>query len=150
MSCRVGNRCGLDLVLLWLWCRLAAVAPNRPLAWESPYAMGVALKMPKKKKKKKFFSMMVYHSIVNLVPCFCKDLSLLFFLIYAIWLQDRNLDGSNFIYSFIFCFLGPHPRHMEVPRLGVQSKVSAGLHHSHSNARSKPYLRPTPQLTPDP
>ena len=40
-----------DLVVLWLWCRLAAVAPIRPLAWELLYAMGVALKKQKKKKK---------------------------------------------------------------------------------------------------
>ena len=33
-----------DLTLLWLWCRLAATAPIRPLAWESLYATGVALK----------------------------------------------------------------------------------------------------------
>ena len=32
-----------DPVLLWLWCRPAATAPIRPLAWESPYAAGVAL-----------------------------------------------------------------------------------------------------------
>ena len=44
---------GSDLALLWLWCRLAAVALIRPLAWEPPYATGVALKRPKKKKKKK-------------------------------------------------------------------------------------------------
>ena len=31
-------------MLLWLWCRLAAVAPIWPLAWESPYAAGTALK----------------------------------------------------------------------------------------------------------
>ena len=24
---------------------------------------------------------------------------------------------------FLFCFLGPHPRHMEVPRLGVKLKL---------------------------
>ena len=29
---------------LWLWCRLAAAALIRPLAWEPPCAMGVALK----------------------------------------------------------------------------------------------------------
>ena len=40
-----------DLVLLWLWCRLAATAPTRPLAWEPPYASSEALKRPKKKKK---------------------------------------------------------------------------------------------------
>ena len=44
---------GSDLALLWLWCRPAAVALIRPLAWEPPYALGVALKRPKKKKKKK-------------------------------------------------------------------------------------------------
>ena len=39
-----------DLVLLW--CRPAAVALIRPLAWELlPYATGVAPKRPKKKKK---------------------------------------------------------------------------------------------------
>ena len=38
--------------LLWLWCRLVATAPIRPLApWEPPYAMDLALKRPKKKKK---------------------------------------------------------------------------------------------------
>ena len=41
-----------DLALLWLWCRLAAVAPIRPLAWELPCATGMALKEKKKKKKK--------------------------------------------------------------------------------------------------
>ena len=51
MSCGVGHRCGLDLVLLWLWCGLAAVAPIRLLAWELPYSAGVALKSQKKKKK---------------------------------------------------------------------------------------------------
>ena len=37
-----------DPMLLWLWLRLAAVAPIRPLAWESPYAAGVGLKKKKK------------------------------------------------------------------------------------------------------
>ena len=35
-------------MLLWLWCWLAAAAPIRPLTWEPPYAMGVALKKEKK------------------------------------------------------------------------------------------------------
>ena len=49
MSCGVGHRCGSDSALLWLWCRLAAVAQIRPLAWEPPpYAAGTALKRPKK------------------------------------------------------------------------------------------------------
>ena len=52
MSCGVGRRRGSDPALLWLWCRLVATALNRPLAWEPPYALGAALKRPKKKKGK--------------------------------------------------------------------------------------------------
>ena len=41
-----------DAARIWrcreLWCRPAAVAPIRPLAWELPYAMGAALKRQKK------------------------------------------------------------------------------------------------------
>ena len=53
MSCSVGGRHGSDRALLWLWCRLAAAAPMRPLAWELPYTVGAALKRKRKKKKKK-------------------------------------------------------------------------------------------------
>ena len=88
-----------DPVLLWLWHRLAPVAPIRPLAWELRYAMGVALKSKKKKKNSfygnivdlqcclwctakviqlythtynlffTFFSVMIYYSTLNIVPC---------------------------------------------------------------------------------
>ena len=44
MSCGVGHRHGLDLALLWLWCRPVAAAPIIPLAWEPPCVMGAALK----------------------------------------------------------------------------------------------------------
>ena len=53
MSCGVGRRCGLDLVLLWLWGWLAATAPIQPLAWALPYAMGAALKKKTNDKKRK-------------------------------------------------------------------------------------------------
>ena len=52
MSCGVGCRLGSDPALLWLWRRLAATAPIRPLAWESPYAAGAAQRNSKKKKRK--------------------------------------------------------------------------------------------------
>jgi len=52
VSCSVGRRCGSDPALLWLWRRLASTAPNRPLAWEPPYAAGAALDKPEKRKKK--------------------------------------------------------------------------------------------------
>ena len=47
----VGCTQGLNLVLLWLWHRLAAAAPIVPLDWETPYAMGVALKRQRQKRK---------------------------------------------------------------------------------------------------
>ena len=39
-----------------------------------------------------------------------------------------------FLFVWLFCvfILGPHSRHMEVPRLLVESE----LHHSHNNAGS--------------
>ena len=39
--------------MLWLWCRPVATAPIKPLAWESPYALGAAQKLAKRQKKKK-------------------------------------------------------------------------------------------------
>ena len=50
MSWGVGRRRGSDPT--WLWCRPAATAPTGPLAWEPPYAAGVALEKAKRKKKK--------------------------------------------------------------------------------------------------
>ena len=47
------SRHGSDPALLWLWCRLAAVAPIRSLAWKPPYAVGVALKSKTKNPKQK-------------------------------------------------------------------------------------------------
>ena len=61
MSCAVGHRCGLDLVLLWLWHSLAAVALIRPLAWEPPCDGGVALKS----KKKNPFSLEI-HLVISI------------------------------------------------------------------------------------
>ena len=62
----------MDPTLLWLWCRLAAAAPIRLLAWELPYAWGVALKVKKNKNKKKkilkeiYNPKIVYKSLLNL------------------------------------------------------------------------------------
>ena len=44
VSCGVGRRRGSDPTLLWLWHRLAVVAPIRCLTQEYPYATGAALK----------------------------------------------------------------------------------------------------------
>ena len=46
-----------ESTLLWLWCRLAAVAPIHPLAWEPPYATGAALE--KTKRPRKFYKVII-------------------------------------------------------------------------------------------
>ena len=81
MSCGVGRRCGLDLVLLWLWCRPAATTLIWPLAGELSYATGVAPKRQKKggKKRKKgtiflkgaIFKKLPKHTHAASTPCFC-------------------------------------------------------------------------------
>ena len=53
VSYGVGHRRSSDPPLLWLWRRLAATAPIRPLAWEPPYAAGVALENMQKDRKKR-------------------------------------------------------------------------------------------------
>ena len=52
VSCGVGCRLGSDPALLWLWRRPAVAALIRLLAWESPYATGVALKRQSEMGKK--------------------------------------------------------------------------------------------------
>ena len=53
MGCGVGHRYRLEPALLWLWCRLEAVVPIRPLARESLYAMSAALKSKNKTNEKR-------------------------------------------------------------------------------------------------
>ena len=52
--CRSQTQLGSGVA--WLWCRLAATTLIQPLAQEPPYAMGVALKRPKKKKIKSMWA----------------------------------------------------------------------------------------------
>ena len=53
VSCGVGcRRSSSDPMLLWLWRRPTAAAPVRPLAWEPPYAAGMALEMAKRQTNK--------------------------------------------------------------------------------------------------
>ena len=68
VSCGVGRRCGSEPELLWLWCRPAAIAPIGPLAWELPYAMGMALKSKKQNKTKNNFICLLVRNIVIPLP----------------------------------------------------------------------------------
>ena len=51
MSCGVDHRCSLDPVLLWLWCRPAAVAPIGLLTWDLHMPREQPQKTQKDKKK---------------------------------------------------------------------------------------------------
>ena len=61
-----------------------------------------------------------------------------------------------FIYLFIFSlfafFWAAPAAYGGSQARGLIAAVTAGLHHSHSNAESEPHLQPTPQFTatPDP
>ena len=54
-----------DPVLLWLWCRPAAVARFGPLAWEPPYATSADLKKQKQKQNKKNYIEVLPHTCQN-------------------------------------------------------------------------------------
>ena len=60
MSCGGGCRRGLDLALLWLWHRPAAVAPIRPQEHPSLWTSISPECSPKKGKKKKKFLLLEY------------------------------------------------------------------------------------------
>ena len=133
VSCGVVQRCSSDPTLLWLWHRSAAIALIQPLAWEPPYATGVALKTKNQNKanlqkpmvvppalRRQFQSLAWHQSIptpspqpLYLAPTFCSNLTL-----------NRTLcphpqprpHRHTFQQSFVVVvFLGPHPRYMEVP-----------------------------------
>ena len=67
MSYGVGLRHNSDPAWLWLWHRPVATAPIRPLAWEPPYAMGVAPgKRQKDKKKRNYYECLrAYLNIID-------------------------------------------------------------------------------------
>ena len=68
LSCGVGCRCCSHLVLLWMWCRPAAIAQIQPLPWKPPSATGSTLKKDKKKKKKKLVFLAIFHYVLQISP----------------------------------------------------------------------------------
>ena len=70
VSYGVGCRLGSDPVLLWLWCRPAAAASGRPLAWGPPYATGTTLEKPNDQKKRKFYWLGIFKS--SKISSLCK------------------------------------------------------------------------------
>ena len=95
-------------MLLWLWCRPAATAAIRLLAWEPPYA-GVALEKAKQRgvtsdPTSPIASHLLSHqSHSHIHVC-----------------AQPSLHFPRAVFLFLFSvFLGPYLQNMEVPRLGV-------------------------------
>ena len=67
--------------------------------------------------------------------------------LFVFLVQPMNQECFLFFILFIFCFF----RGIPVAYGGAQARgrigaTAAGLHHSHSNARSEPCVQPTPEL----
>jgi len=183
VSCGEVCRHSSDPKLLWLWRRPVATAPIRPLAWEPPYAAGAALekaKRQKKKKKKKKnrdtemlhwsrwengrghtrqgFELWKSHSRTCTSTTMWGHLSrVCTSYFYSLdWKNIQNLIWILFLFFnffLFFGFLGPHPWHMEVPRLGVGSELHLPAYTTTtSNTRSEPLSVTYTQLMamPDP
>ena len=81
MSHGVGHRLSSDPLLLWLWCRLAAVTSIQPLAWEFPYAAGTALKNKQTNRQKTLklkFSFKKHSTLLSELPLTYLTVSTLF------------------------------------------------------------------------
>ena len=118
MSCGVGHRWGLDPALLWLWYRLVAIAPIRPLAWEPPYAAGVAQRNSKKKKNhqswKKHFRKSIKIEITKPdhifhIPdyslCNQNELDFIFQNFWTIWNTHTQIYTQQFLCMYTINFV---------------------------------------------
>ena len=65
--------------IAWWWCRLAVVVWIQPLAWELPYAVGVALKRPPPQKKERERERKTYR--LGITGCLSLEISALLFSI---------------------------------------------------------------------
>ena len=82
MSCGVGRRHNLDLDVLWLWYRPAAVVLIRSLAWVTPYAAGAALKQTNKQTNKQKPWLQIAYVEILVLPIIFFHLMLLFLSFY--------------------------------------------------------------------
>ena len=150
MSCGAGRRCGLDLALLCLWCRPAAEALIKPLAWEPPHAMGAVLTRKKKKRikgKGEERKERREEGRKGEKKERKKERQ-----------KDRQTDRKKagrpkknpclvnkyYVGNFFFLLFRATSSAYGVSQArGLIGATAAGLHHSHSNTGPEPRLRPT-------
>ena len=122
MSYGVCRRCGLDLALLCLWYRLAALI--RPLAWEPAYAAGAALKKTKRQKiiiiTSGHISMYPFHVWLSKysLTTLCPSAKLLMYFRY-VW------DGNDLNVLLLKFFCSRH-RHMFVKLIDMDHVMKVG------------------------
>ena len=72
---------------------------------------------------------------------------MLMFILHGSPIISSFLSGNrNLLFFFFFLFRAAHVAHGSSQVRGWIGTAAADLRHSHSNTRSKPHLRPTPQL----
>ena len=145
------SRSGSDPMLLWLWCRLAAAAPIRSLAWEPPYATGAALKSKKAEKndtkgKKLLFILNNFIKLFSRTPTSCLSSSFIWKISFE---KDEGKNRIN-LASLIRCFPQTqliissnwHPAEQSCKVLLGSHKVrECGLRHPCSNSVGNSSLR---------
>jgi len=139
VSCGVGCRLGSNLVLLWLWCRLAATAPLGPLVWEPPYAAGAALKDKKNQTKQKTKEITIYKFLMEgcvltmVATCMLKSTADKMFVGSGLWLPINHDKMIDCLFLSL-CFLGNLCGIMKV--LWIQLSINYTL------IKQTPFLHP--------
>ena len=123
-------------MLLWLWHRPAAVALIRCLAWQLPHDAGAAIKRKKiihasfeylvtiilnvkqyGGKNDIILDFLKFSFVKNVLLHVAFILFYFFLVIYIVNVFTQGVAHPHF-FVWLVCFLGPHPQHMEVLRLG--------------------------------
>ena len=90
-----------------LWCRPAAAVPIRPLAWELPYATGVALKRQKIKIKIKSLIFMCWSCILRPYWTHISSKSICFKCVDSSWFFAQIMTKTRTVLFFPFLSVMP-------------------------------------------
>ena len=104
VGCGVGRRRGSDPTLLWPLHRPATTALIGPLAWEPPYAVGMALKRQKTTPHNYNLASSLPLELIVHTSNIC-GVSLLNLLMRRVDFSSWN-SVSNKIHTYPFCLLG--------------------------------------------
>ena len=130
MSCDVGHSHGLDLALLWVWCRLAAASLTWPLAWEPPNAVGPTLKRQRKRNVYIFTIihelcwriLLIFIRLSRILPVFVFAAVAFTFLLFYLGLLHRWLSvrfSSKFVMHFKVLVMLPKMNEVELQHISI-------------------------------